>query len=121
MFNLKISPMNWDKYRKENSHRIELPQRFQFGSVNLGMYLGEKLSKCQDLWDDLMHRMVIHTLCIYGPNDAESTHGHDEGHCAIHVDKNDKIKSIYFNPYQSHLYKKAREKHGCQSSETRDG
>jgi len=100
--NVELTNPDWDKFRGNNREKIELPDVFCGGSVDLASYIGKPLSK--ELWIDLVHRLMISGLCVYSYGSPEWTIGWDDGHCIINLDKFDNVERIYFYPHRSILY-----------------
>lgn len=97
----ELSKANWDEYRGNNHKKIPHPNVYAGGGVDLGSHLGKPLS--QRLWEDLVHRMVISGLGVYGYNDMQWCVGRPEGYCIINLDENNNVWKIYVVPYQSDL------------------
>ena len=88
---------DWDYYRGNNHHVIPPPRAMRMGSVSFARHLGKPLSDA--LWEDLMHRLGISKLRIYGPNCGRWLDGGGSGCCWITLDEHDNVADIEFNPY----------------------
>lgn len=92
-----ITRPNWEPYRGNNFVEIPRPSTMAMGSVSFSFHLGKPLS--QRLWTDLMHRMCVTGLCIYGPNDGQWTIGWGPGHCTIDVTDMGIVEDISYCPH----------------------
>lgn len=82
----------WDKYRGNNHQRITTTVRYG-GGLRYSDHIGYPLT--QALWEDLVHRMCIKDLRIYGPNSEQWTDGRGPGACDIHLDEKGIVVDIW--------------------------
>lgn len=74
------SPPDWGRFLGNNHERIET-NGSMCGSLSFREHLGQPLTK--RLWEDLMFRLRITGLCIYGRDSEQWTIGWGAGHCSI--------------------------------------
>lgn len=98
----ELTVPDWDKFRGNNREKIELPDVHCGGAVDLGNHIGKPLSK--ELWVDLVHRLMISGLCVYGYDQSQWTLGWGDGHCIINLNESDNVRRIHFSPHRSVLY-----------------
>lgn len=98
---MDLTNAKWEEYYGNNHKKIDYPNIVAGGSVSFKRHLGLPMS--QQLWEDLVHRLIITGLCIYRPHDTQWAIGWMEGHCCLHLDENDKVLDINFSPYKYHL------------------
>lgn len=98
----ELTVPDWDKFRGNNREKIELPDVYCGGAVDLGNYIGKPLSEA--LWVDLVHRLLISGLCVYTYGQPQWTIGWGDGHCVINLDESNNVERIYFSPHRHVLY-----------------
>lgn len=90
-------PANWEPYRGNNFEMMPRATVRMGGGVSFKRHLGKPLS--QTLWEDLLYRLHINGLCVYGDNDPQWTIGWAAGHCCITLDQDNNVWDINFHPY----------------------
>jgi hypothetical protein len=96
----ELPKADWTPYFGNNHNKLPCPDVWAGGGVRLSRHIGRPLS--QQLWEDLVHRMMISGLCIYRPDDGRWTLGWGGGHMIIDLDDEDNVADFYYFPRQEH-------------------
>lgn len=93
-----LTKADWEPYFGCGiGRKIPTPDTHRFGGVSFRRHLGKPLS--QDLWEDLVHRFCITSLCIVRYGDEIKTIGHGPGYCEIQLDESDNVMDIRICPH----------------------
>jgi hypothetical protein len=92
----ELTKANWTPFFGNNHEKLPWPDVYAGGSVRFHRHVGRPLS--QELWEDLVHRLLVTGMCIYRPNDGMWTVGWGSGHIIIHLDDKDNVKSFDYFP-----------------------
>jgi hypothetical protein len=93
---VNYQPPDWHKYRGNNYIPV-VDDGLQYGgSVSFKQHLNKPLSNA--LWEDLLYRLKIRGLCIYGYNMSQWCVGWGSKHCIIILDEYENVNDIRFTP-----------------------